>query len=289
MTRPIDLSNWIGRRCKSCDIVTPAMVESFLCTLDRGGDVAAVARKDASAPQGIHWLCALPKVAMSQIGPDGHPGQGNLLPPTELPNRMWAASEIRFERPIRIGAGIERISTVANVTKKSGSTGALIFVDVDHVIQADGECAVRERQTIVYRTRGGPQAAKWQSAEPTGFDDWPLKRAVVPDSVLLFRYSALTFNGHRIHYDERYATEVEGYPALVVHGPLIATLLLDLCDREFGSNVLARFSFRGVSPAFCGEELRLLARRDLETVHLRAAAVDGRVVMSAEGSLRDSR
>ena len=173
-----------------------------------------------------HWLYFLPLYRRSEVGPDGHALRGGFLPPVPLPRRMWAGGRLEFRRPVRVGDAIERTSTIVKVDAKEGRTGALVFVLVRHEIGAAGEVAIVEEHDIVYREapRAGepPPAKKAAPANP----DW--RRDVVPDDVLLFRYSALTFNGHRIHYDRRYVTEVEGYPGLIVHGPLIATLLADL-------------------------------------------------------------
>jgi 3-methylfumaryl-CoA hydratase len=236
-----DWRQWIGRTREGEDVVTAGLIEGLRATLDSTGRHGA----DEPAPQGLHWLLAPVRAPMHALGPDGHARTGDFLPPMTLPRRMWAASDIQFLSPIPVGAPVRLRSEIVSITPKSGASGELVFVDVDHVIVANGTPAVRERQTIVYRAAAGGSAR----AEPDqGSHDF--ERRCRPDPVMLFRYSALTFNGHRIHYDQPYATGVEGYPGLVVHGPLTATLLIDLCARQFGGNRLARFSFRAVSPAF---------------------------------------
>ena len=278
-----ELADWVGRNATAQDIVTPAMVDGLQATLDHN---LLPARDGTAAPQGIHWLCATPKVRARDIGADGHPHLGLLLPPVKLPRRMWAGSVIDFRRPIRAGERIERRSTVASIVPKTGSAGPLVFVEVDHAVYANSELALNERHTIVFRgppdasRRGGPQARHGSGEAPADFF-----RTLRPDPVMLFRYSALTFNAHRIHYDYPYVTKVEGYPGLIVHGPLIATLLLDLVASQHGDNALKRFSFRGVAPAYSDEPLTLEGRRTGDGLALRAVSGDGRLITMAQAVL----
>ena len=285
MSKPLDpeLAAWVGRSATARDVVTAAMVDGLHATLDH--DVLPVA-EGAAAPQGIHWLCATLKVRAREIGADGHPHLGLLLPPVKLPRRMWAGSVIDFCHPVRVGESIERRSTIRSITPKTGSAGPLVFVETDHEILANGERALIECHTIVFRgppdtSKRSKAAAKAEPAEaPAEFS-----RTLRPDPVMLFRYSALTFNAHRIHYDQPYVTKVEGYPGLVVHGPLIATLLLDLVASRHGDNALKRFSFRGLAPAYGNEPLTLEAHKAPEGLVLRAISGDGRVITTAEAVL----
>ncbi len=270
-----DWAEWIGRTREADDVVTPGLIEGLRATLD----CPDVRGDGEAAPQGIHWLLAPERAPMRALGPDGHPARGDFLPPVALPRRMWAASDIRFLGRIEAGAAVHLRSEVTAIAPKSGASGDLVFVDVDHRVTADGVEVVRERQTIVYREPGPARAGPADDAGPGDFE-----RRCRPDSVMLFRYSALTFNGHRIHYDQPYATAVEGYPGLVVHGPLVASLLLDLCARQFGDNRLARFAFRAVSPGFAGEELRLSGRTVADGIDLVAASA-GRITMRATATL----
>lgn len=280
------LSEWVGRTTTAEDQLTPAMVRRFRATLDSEVDREAA---DA-APQGIHWCVCLPDTPTAGLGVDGHPQRGDTLPPIDLPRRMWASSEIEFLVPIHVGAAVQRRSTIADIKEKSGSSGRLVFLGIDHLVLADGIEALRERQTIVYRdaakasASGAAQPAAPPVARPDDATDWPWQRTLVPDPRLLFRYSALTFNSHRIHYDRPYATEVEGYPGLIVHGPLTATLLLDLCARELGANRLTRFAFRAVAPAFMGESLHLAGRPGEGRIALKALGPDGLTVMTADAA-----
>jgi len=193
---------------------------------------------------------------------------------------MWAASDVRFVAPIRVGEAVERVSTIATIEAKRGSSGPLVFIGIDRVYSVADAVRLEERQTLVFRDIQ-PYAHPEQreaAAAPT------FERRLTPDPVMLFRYSAITFNGHRIHYDQPYATGVELYPGLVVHGPLMATLCLDLAARELGSNRLAAFSFRGVSPAFAGEALRIAATMDGDDLGF-AVSADGRLAMTAKARL----
>jgi 3-methylfumaryl-CoA hydratase len=280
---------WIGRREHRVDRIDEAMVARWLATFDRN------APADGAAPQGVHWCLCLPDAPTAMLGNDGHPRRDDrpdgFMPPVPLPRRMWAGSTVAFHAPLRPGARIVRHSRVVSIDRKSGRSGDLVFVEVAHETFAADELAVHEVQSIVYRP-AAPDGAPLQPPEAGQgrFDrgDWTVHRAIVPTEPLLFRYSALTFNGHRIHYDLNYATTREGYRGLVVHGPLTASLLLDLARRELGDNALGSFAFRGLSPAICGETLHLVLRRDAAgAIELGAFAADGRQVMRADAALRD--
>ena len=275
-----ELANWIGRTESARDILTPGLVQALLATLDRD---APYPEPGFEAPQGVHWMLAQPRIPQSRLGPDGHPERGDFLPPVALPRRMWAASRVEFQAPLCVGDEIERTSTVAEVTEKVGRSGPLVFVEVDHVTRAGATRAVIERQTIVYRQAGG----KFSTHRNAPGEDWDWRRRLTPDAVLLFRFSALLFNAHRIHYDLDYATRCEGYPGIIVHGPLTATLLLDLAARYLGDNAIGNFQFRGVSPAFSGSPLTLLGRREGADAMLLAEGDDGRQVMTASARIRE--
>ncbi|MBX9632948.1 MAG: MaoC family dehydratase N-terminal domain-containing protein [Burkholderiales bacterium] len=239
------LRDWIGRTEVRTDHVTPTPIAALGATLDLD---AVNSNPGAAVPPLWHWLYFLPLARQSTIGADGHPERGGFLPPVPLPRRMWAGGRLEFRRPLVIGADITRISRIRDVSIKTGRSGTLVFVTVDHEI-SDGEgVAIREEHDIVYRENPQPETPAPQP-QPAPVDE-AFRREIAPDPVLLFRYSALTFNGHRIHYDRPYVTEVEGYPGLIVHGPLIATLLLDLLHRNLPTAKVARFSFRAVRPVF---------------------------------------
>ena len=221
------LRSWIGRSETQVDVAAAVPPRALAATLDRDDPPS---QPGAALPPCWHWLYFLPLARQSQIGADGHPQRGGFLPPVPLPRRMWAGSRIGLHAPLRLGQALSRTSRIGDVRLKQGKTGPLVFVSVHHEIHADGVLAVDEQQDIVYREAPPPGEAPPAGLPAPADAQW--MRRIEPDAVLLFRYSALTFNGHRIHYDRRYATGVEGYPGLVVHGPLIATLLLDLLRRE---------------------------------------------------------
>jgi 3-methylfumaryl-CoA hydratase len=245
MSQPSDLSRWVGREQRRVDRVNPNHLAAWNATLDRDDPFP---RDGDPVPPCFHWTLFPPLARQSELGPDGHAKRGGFLPPVPLPRRMWAGSRLRFDRPLRVGEEVELVSTVDKVEEKSGRSGALVFVTVRHRISAGGALALEEEQDLVYRDppKPGASTAPPAAAEPAPRGAW--RREIVPDDVLLFRYSALTFNGHRIHYDRRYVTEIEGYPGLVVHGPLIATLLVDLVRREQPAATVERFRFKGLRP-----------------------------------------
>ena len=279
-----DWTAWIGRRIAQQDVLTPSALARFRATIDSDeiGDVAA---------QAIHWCLCLPDAPTATLGPDGHPlradNPDSFMPPIPLPRRMWAASDVRFHAPIAAGAVIARTSTLAAIKEKSGATGQLVFAEVEHETRADGVLAVSERQTIVFRAPA-PVAAPAPAPVSTDAPDlsaWTWRRDLAPSEAMLFRYSALTFNSHRIHYDLPYAREGEGYRGLVVHGPLTATLLLDLAQRELGANALAAFTMRAQAPAFVGEPMHLVGRAKDGGWVMAAIGSDGRTIMAAEAKV----
>jgi 3-methylfumaryl-CoA hydratase len=281
---------WIGREARATDRLDEGLAARWLATFDLPRPSPAI------MPQGIHFALCTPQAPTATLGEDGHPAREDspqsLLPPFPQfgsgPRRMWASSAIAFHATIAIGAVIERTSKVAAIREKEGSSGRLAFVDIAHETRANGTRAVVETQTLVYRGAAAPDAPL-SPPEPGegGFDpsQWDVHRALTPDPRLLLRYSALTFNTHRIHYDAPYAREVERYRGLVVHGPLTASLLLQLAARELGDNRLRRFEFRGVSPAIAGEELHLVMREAADGYELGAFAADGRQVTKASGAI----
>jgi 3-methylfumaryl-CoA hydratase len=244
---------WIGRTQEQSDILTPGLLQRFRAAID--SDVTG-----EIAPQGIHWCLCLPEAATAELGEDGHPTRGGFMPPIPLPRRMWAASDVIFHAPLIAGVEVKRRSTIAEITEKQGSSGPLVFVTLDHKTWVDSALAISERQSVVYREAPVVAAPTSPGDHIADLSGWPIHRSITPPEPLLFRYSAVTFNSHRIHYDQPYATGVEGYRGLVVHGPLIATLLLDLAAREFGPNTLKKFTMRAQSPAFCGELLHLVCK-----------------------------
>ena len=281
----MNLKDWIGRSETVTDIATATPYAALSATLDWPPE-----RPPAGTPLPAlwHWLYFLPLARRSDIGPDGHPHRGGFLPPVPLPRRMWAGSQLEFHRPLCIGDAISRTSTIADVTEKSGRTGTLVFVKVRHEIRRQDEAAVAitEFHDIVYREAAKPGDVAPPPKQAPAAATWETKW--VPDDVLLFRYSALTFNGHRIHYDRRYVTTEEGYPGLVVHGPLIATLLLDQLRRRLPGAELARYEFRAVRPTFDINHFFVCCepQADGKTFHLWARDHEGWLTMDATAVIR---
>jgi 3-methylfumaryl-CoA hydratase len=250
------LRGWIGRRQDDADGLTVRQARLMAATLDRGG--ALLAAGDALPPL-WHWIYFLSALPPAQLGRDGHPARGGFLPPVGLSNRMWAGGQLDFERPLVLGETVQKRTTVEAIEGKSGRSGPLIFVTLRHeLFGADGMRAIVERQDIVFRDppAGGPSGPPVSA--PGAHET---ERAWAPDALQLFRYSALSFNGHRIHYDADYCREVEGYASPVVHGPLQATMLACWAQELLG-RPLQRFHYRGLRPAVTGDGLRLRARRD---------------------------
>jgi 3-methylfumaryl-CoA hydratase len=278
-----ELGAWIGRSETVHDTVGPTPVVALTATLDHpAGAVPA----GTALPPLWHWLYFLPMHRQSEIAADGHARRGGFMPPVPLPRRMWAGSQFEFRTPIRVGDAVSRKSTIADVTVKSGRTGQLVFVKVRHELHCNGaaEPALVEFHDIVYReAQRADDVAPPPLAAPAGAQ-W--QREITPDDVLLFRYSALTFNGHRIHYDRQYVTEVEGYPGLVVHGPLIATLLMDLLRRHLPDAEVATFRFKAVRPTFDLHPFKVCGSRDGDTVRLWAQDHKGWLTMDAVATLK---
>ncbi len=276
------LREWLGRTETRSDKVTSVPIAALSATLDRDDPLP---KTGDPLPPLWTWLYFLPLHRHSEIGSDGHARRGGFLPPVPLPRRMFAGGRLQFHRPLRVGDSISRSSSIVDVSHKEGRTGALVFVVVRHEIRNGEGVALIEEQDIVYRDQSGAGDTVQTSQRSSSAATW--RREMYPDAVLLFRYSALTFNGHRIHYDRRYATEVEGYPGLVVHGPLIATLLLDLVRRSLPDATLARFAFRSVKPLFDIAPFSLCGRveQDDKTIRLWAADTEGNLAMDATATL----
>jgi 3-methylfumaryl-CoA hydratase len=283
MTVNIDhLREWQGRTESRTDVMTLAPVAALAATLDR--DDPSPQAGDVLPPL-WHWLYFLPIYRQSEVGDDGHQRRGDFLPPVPLPRRMWAGGRLQFHHPLRVGDAVSRVSKIVDVSHKEGRSGALVFVLVRHEISNAGGVALTEEHDIVYRDN--PEPGKPLSKPLAAPGDHAWAREIHPDAVLLFRFSALTFNGHRIHYDRSYVTAVEGYPGLVVHGPLIAMLLMDLLRRNLQDARVARFAFRAVRPLFdiapfsvCGK-----VEADGKTVKLWAKDAEGCLTMDATAVL----
>lgn len=271
------LQGWIGRSQTVDDTVRLEPARFMEQTLDRTPQL----QLGDPLPHLWHWLYALQSDQISQLGRDGHPEKGGFLPPVSLPRRMWAGGKLTFHKPLVLGQPVRRISTIRAIDPKQGRSGRLCFIKVHHAFGAPGDVpAIEEEQDIVFREDPRPDAPVPQAPELSGA--WPEECSFQASPIVLFRYSALTFNGHRIHYDRDYAKDVEGHGGLVVHGPLIATLLADFACQAAKGETLSGFSFRATAPVFDDTPLRLLARRSSTGTEAVAALPDGRLAMTAQ-------
>ena len=275
-----NLQDWVGRSATATETADGERATRLATLLGHDGDKAA-----PLFPLG-HWLhFSEDDVPISDLGADGHTALGGFMPPVPLPRRMWAGSKLEFHAPILPGQTIERTTTIESITDKTGSTGPLCFVVLRHDITADGTPATTDRHTIVYRE--ATSAPKGSAVKPPRSDSpvpegWDWNRLIRPNEVMLFRYSALTFNSHRIHYDHPYVTEVEGYPGLVTHGPLTATLLLDAFMSTHPEAAVTEYRFTAKSPLFANEQIHLVGRDTEPGVHeLRAIAPGGKTAIAA--------
>lgn len=275
------LRGWIGKTQSRDDVVSPGPVAALSATLDRNDP-----RPKAGDPLPLlwHWLYFLPVHRQSELGPDGHVRLGGFLPPVPLSRRMYAGGRVESHRPLRVGDSVSRLSRIEDVTYKEGRSGPLVFVKVRHQISNGDGLALIEDQDIVYRDHSKPGESVSQPTRTLEHANWT--REVRPDEVLLFRYSALTFNGHRIHYDRHFTTTAQGYPGLVVHGPLLATLLADLVRNNLPKADVSAFSFRAVAPLFDTEPFRVCGRLDDQrTVKLWAEGPDHVLAVEAVAML----
>lgn len=274
----IDLDNlrqWIGEERETLELLTPRLANSMSAVLDRPTDL----KEGDVAPVGIHWCIGPEIVPMHMLGEDGHPSRGDFLPPVPLPRRMWAGGHLQFSGQFHVGDQIRRLSRVSDISAKNGSSGALCFVTVTHEYSTGGKLILRERHDIVYRDAPSGRVPEPAKIEPTKEGE---KRIDVFASVsLLQRYSAAMLNGHRIHYDREYCVNVEGYPALVVHGPLQATFMLSLATQMNGDNLPREFGYRALRPLFDGYSFSAQGTKTGGETELWITNHDGATTMKA--------
>ena len=279
------LQTWVGKTETLVDDITAVPLRGLAASLDQD-DLPA--ESGAPVPPLWHWLYFLQQPVRSEIGPDGHARRGGFLPPVPLPRRMWAGGRLQWVHgnfPV-VGDTVKRVSRIESVTRKSGRSGDLVFVLVKHEISNARGLALTEEHDIVYRANPRPEDPVPPPPQPAAKNaTWT--ETVVPDEVLLFRYSALTFNSHRIHYDRKYVTEVEGYPGLIVHGPLIATLLLELLRSKLPDARVSSFEFRAVRPVFDMSSFKLHGKpsADGKIVQLWTEDHEGWLTMQATATL----
>ena len=275
-----DFSAWVGRREEVVDVLEPARTNAL--RIAALGQMTPLAAGD-DLPLLHHWLYFWDVRPPEGLGPDGHPARGGFLPPVPLPRRMWAGGRLKFLAPLKVGERVTKASTILKVEAKSGKSGELVFVTVEHQLSGAAGVAIVEEQDIVYRGAAAAGSIKGPTGEapaPTAL--W--RREIAADPVLLFRYSALTFNGHRIHYDRDYVTKVEGYPGLIFHGPMQAALLVEFAAHLHGGTAPKKFSYRGLQPLFEGGEFSVNANEIAEGLDIWVANAEGAPTMRGTAS-----
>ncbi len=275
---PDILNQWIGKSSQRTDSIRLQPALFMEATLDRGPSL----NNGDRLPPGWHWLYFLEANPMSQLGRDGHPALGGFLPPVALPRRMWAGCRLKFHQPVNIGDTVRKVSTVKDIKLKSGRSGQLCFVTVNSEFWRDQDKLISEEHDIVYRNDPDPDTPSTQP--PKAKTNADISRTITPSPVMLYRYSALTFNGHRIHYDIDYCREIEGYPGLVIHAPLTATLLLDLLSSAIDPGAIKRFDFRAISPLFADREFTINLKSEDSGYSLWATSADGTLGVDAVAS-----
>ncbi len=274
------LRSWIGKTHCDTDLIAARHARLMAATVDLANPQRI--HDGAALPPLWHWIYFLEGLPPSELGRDGHPARGGFLPPVPLANRMWAGGRVAFAAPLPIGSTVHKHSSILNVDHKQGRSGDLVFVTVLHEIRSEqNQLLIHEEHDIVYKGPTAPGATPKPAHTPA---PGQFTKTVTPTSTTLFRYSALTFNGHRIHYDLDYCRNVEGYNNLVIHGPLTATLLANFAE-EVGASRVLDFSYRGLSPALIGDSITLHADLDGKQVALRAVLGDGTISMQAEARL----
>lgn len=270
-----NLQTWIGQSARSSDQLTIRHAQLLAATLGAPDEICHIGQP---MPPLWHWAYFLEGQPETKLGRDGHPARGGFLPPVPLPNRMWAGGKLEFHRPLKFGASVERLSSIIGVEHKQGRSGHLVFVKVEHRVFSGDELALTEHHDIVYKEAAGASPTK--PAPQDGSRSATHSRQICPSSTMLFRYSALTFNGHRIHYDADYCRNVEGYDNLVIHGPLKATLLANYA-QEISQLPLRTFEYRGLRPATLGTLLTLNAIQEPDGISLWTSLEDGTPTMQA--------
>lgn len=275
---------WMDARHHGTDVVTPALMNRFRATLGRAPMQAVTGDP---APLGLHWCLAPEIVEEADLGSDGLPARGGIIPPIRrLTSRVWAGGTLQFHRPLRAGGQVERASRLTGLAEKSGGSGRLVFAGFQYEYRVDGAICVSETQTVAFRDPAIPALPPTRIPGEKHNERWDFSRVVLATAPMLFRFSALTFNSHRIHYDLPYATAIEGHPGLLVHGPLTAALLLDACADHLGYSAVAAFRARAERPAYCGAQLMLAGRIGATEVELAAIDEAGNTVMRGSATLR---
>ncbi|MEH6547308.1 MAG: MaoC family dehydratase N-terminal domain-containing protein [Sneathiella sp.] len=273
-----NINDWVGNQITHSETIYQHQLDG----------VAALLNETVPAPgivkPGGHWMYFLPADAQNSLGPDGHATKGGFLPPIELPRRMWAGSRLNFHAPLCVGEKAEKISTVKSIMPKEGRTGKLVFVTVEHEVKNENGLCIVEEHDIVFRDAPTADSGSKQPQLAPTDGDWDT--VIEPDPVMLFRYSAVTYNSHRIHYDREYCIAEEGYPGLVVHGPLLGTLLMRLAEEKMGRS-LKTFTFRNFNPIFDIAPFTLSGKAESEDkCTVWVAGPDGALAVSATAEFK---
>lgn len=269
----VDLSQWLGKQETCTEWISPSHVKKIALSLS-GFDVP---QEGEALPYLWQWALFIDPLSLNELGADGHPKRGGFLPPADNRNRMWAGGRLQFMQPLIVGKEGTRVSTIKAIKEKEGSTGKLLFVTVLHEYFQDDVLCISEEQDIVYREPSPPKLIGTQVAPNAQWSE-----EIKSSSVMLFRYSAVTFNGHRIHYDFPYATEQEGYPGLVVHGPMIATYVLHSFVHAYPDKKVKSFSFRGLRPLICPTPFKVEGHIESEGIAKLWAQQEGTLAQQAE-------
>lgn len=273
----MDLKKWIGHTADVSDSMAPEQLRRYEALMN--GDPAAVT-SGTEVPTCAHWIYFNPATPQSDLDRNGHAKQGDFLPPIDLPRRMWAGGNIKFKKPLKTGIPADKKSTITSIEEKEGNTGKLCFVTIRHQVSASGAIAIDEEQTLVYREESEKGAHPLRT-KPMDIDpDW--KKTIKPDSVQLFRFSALTFNSHRIHFDQDYTRGVEGYPNLLVHAPYQVLLMIDTFTSKVDGKVISEIQYEAVGPVFLGEQISICGKSvDNTKTALRIHGPEGKLAMKA--------
>lgn len=277
-------SEWIGKKQISEDRCDQRSIQMLQALLNQKNQPIQ------EVPHLFHWMNFPHVVNQSEIGSDGHPQKGDFLPPIPFPRRMWAGSRLEFIQPILVGQNLRRVSEIEDIQFKQGKNGALYFVTLNHLIYADDVLVIKEQQDIVYK-QDTPPTPPSSTINPPSISpelNYSFKQQYTLDTTALFRYSALTFNGHKIHYDRSYATQIEGYPGLVVHGPLLATLLMQTLHDKYPDKIIHKFEFRAIKPVFDFNEFYICGDVHEQSAELWIEHVDGQIAMKAKVVFQES-
>lgn len=274
----MDINDWVGNSFDISDSMAPEQLKKFEALMN--DDPEAVTEGSVISPCG-HWVYFNPPIPQADLSISGHERNSNFLPPVDLPRRMWAGGTIKFKKPLKTGTPADKKSTITKIEEKEGKKGKLCFVTIRHQVSASGSVAIDEEQTIVYREESEKGAHPIRT-QPLDIDpEW--RKSTKPDSIQLFRYSALTFNSHRIHYDQDYAREMEGYPNVLVHAPFLVLLMVNAFTSKSDGKVVSEIEYENVGPVYLGEQITICGKTaDNNKTALRIHGPEGKLAVKAK-------